>query len=31
MHPTGETISPRSKFSRPNCVDQYQYAYVARL
>jgi hypothetical protein len=31
MLPHGETISPRSKFSRPNCVDQYQCANVAWL
>jgi hypothetical protein len=31
MLPPGETISPCSKFSRPNCVDQYQCANVARL
>jgi hypothetical protein len=31
MLPRGETISPRSKFSRPNCVDQYQCATVAPL
>ncbi len=31
MLPPGETISPRSKFSRPHCVDQYQCANVARL
>jgi hypothetical protein len=30
MLPPGETISPRSKFSRPHCVDQYQCANVAR-
>jgi hypothetical protein len=31
MLPHGETISPRSNFSGPNCVDQYQCANVAWL
>jgi hypothetical protein len=26
MLPRGETISPRSKSSRPNCADRYQCA-----